>query len=131
MRYEVVDPEARDERGPIYQSLTDAMVNAGPTLEVWELADSLEGERVLMCWPDPDFTPGEREAGEPRPERVNAGIGRANRIAAELATKYDFAGYEQTVAGIAYAYTLGERAGYMQGWTEARKAALREVREHA
>lgn len=57
MPYEVVDPAERDERGVIYPDLTDAMVNASPTLEVWELADDEPRTRTVRLWPDPEHEP--------------------------------------------------------------------------
>lgn len=128
MPYEVVDPENRDHEGVIYPTLTAAMVEASPRLEVWELADDTDLTRTVKCWPDPEFEPAELQAGEHRHEVVQLATARAERVASELLAEYPISGYEQTVALLALAYATGERAGAAQALAEAERGFMRALK---
>ena len=112
MPYEVVDPAEREWRGLIYPNLTDAMVNAGPRLEVWELADDEAQTRTVCCWPDPEFQPAVSLADARVERQVTELVARADREAAGIVARIqpvDPATWPQIVA---LAWKYGYVAGY-------------------
>lgn len=113
--YEVVNPDHAGERGLFYPTLTAAMVNAGPRLEVWQLADDEAQTRMLRCWPDAEPAADTAPAGVQPASLSDIALSRANRVAVELLAEYPVAGYEQTVTLLALAYSHGERSGLAQG----------------
>lgn len=137
MFYEVVDPAERDERGVVYPNLTDAMVNAGPSLEVWELADDEAQTRMVRCWPDPEHEPADAEtvASRWRPaaakeaERwrlevldeehtkrfVTEHIGRAEREASAILAEHQPVTAQQVHALVSLAWGRGFVAGFGAG----------------
>ena len=148
MPYEVVDPAERDERGVIYPNLTDAMVNAGPRLEVWELADDEAQTRTVCCWPDPEFEPGSsnpagfgvRPAAAKAAERwqtdaldvpgtkrfVQEQVGRAEREATAILAEHNPVAPDKVHAVVSLAWGRGFVAGFGAGH-EAFAAMLERI----
>ena len=137
MPYEIVDPAERDTRGVIHPSLTDAMIGAGPHLEVWELADDEAQTRTVRCWPDPEFepagpppvagsvTPAKAEAArrwklEPLDKEyterfVNEHIGRAEREATAILAEHNPVAPDKVHAVVSLAWGRGFIAGFGAG----------------
>lgn len=137
MPYEVVDPAERDERGVIYPDLTAAMVNASPPLEVWELADDEAQTRMVMCWPDPEFSEHagtkirseNRTAAAKAAERwkidavnedlarrlVTDNVGRAEREATAIMAEHNPVAPDKVHALISLAWGRGFIAGFGAG----------------
>ena len=137
MPYEVVNPAERDERGVIWHSLTDAMVNAGPVLEVWELADDQAQTRMVRCWPDPEHEPADpagsgsrlRPAAAKAAERwkieavdvewtrqfVQGYVGRAEREATAILAEHNPVAPDRVHALVSLAWNRGFIAGFGAG----------------
>lgn len=115
MFYEVVDPDNRRERGVTYASLTDAMVNAGPTLEVWELADDEAQTRMVMCWPDPEFQPASELERQRIKRFVREQVGRAEREASAILAEHHPVSPDKVHALVSLAWAKGFLAGYGSG----------------
>jgi len=115
VHYEVVDPTDRAERGPIYPSLTDAMVNASPRLEVWELADDATQTRTVQCWPDPEFQPA-TDLTARRHERIaREQVGRAEREATAILAAHNPVPPDKVHAIVTLAWASGFVAGFGAG----------------
>lgn len=112
MPYEVVDPTERDERGVIYPSLTDAMVNASATLEVWELADDEAQTRTVRCWPDPEFEQAVSLEDKRLERRIAELVSRADREAAGIIARCGLPPHELWQPTVALAWKYGYLAGY-------------------
>lgn len=115
--YEVVDPSDRAERGTIHRTLTAAMVNAGPSLEVWQLADDAAQTRTVMCWPDAEFQPAAGPSPEQTAEFVRDHIGRAEREASAIMAEHNPVSPQQVHALVSLAWGRGFVAGYGAGST--------------
>lgn len=115
MPYEVVDPSSRDERGPIHRTLTAAMVNAGPRVEVWELADDAAQTRTIMCWPDPELQPAVTPSPEDTAAFVRDNIGRAEREATAILAEHNPVSPQQVHALVSLAWGRGFIAGFGSG----------------
>lgn len=115
MPYEVVDPAEREERGVIHRTLTAAMVNAGPRLEVWELADDDAQTRMVMCWPDPEFEPAAVMNEEQTKRFVHENIGRAEREATAILAEHNPVPPDKVHALVSLAWGRGFIAGFTKG----------------
>lgn len=115
MPYEVVDPAERDERGPIHRTLTEAMVNAGPKLEVWGLADDEAQTRTVCCWPDPEFEPVTPITVEQTENFVREHIGRAEREASAILAEHQPVTSQHVHALVSLAWGRGFIAGFGKG----------------
>lgn len=115
MPYEVVDPAERDERGTIHRTLTEAMVAASPTAEVWELADDYEQTRMVMCWPDPEFQPAAAATVAETTRFVKDHIGRAEREASTILAEHSPVNADQWHALVSLAWGRGFIAGFGAG----------------
>ena len=112
MLYEVVDPDHRGERGPMFDTAVVATVNAGSDCEVWQLADYDEQTRLLRVWPEPD-APQVAALAERRAEKQTAEyVGQAEREAAAILAS----SLTRTQAEIHDALTLAWLKGFMAGY---------------
>jgi hypothetical protein len=115
MRYEVVDPADRDDRGDFYSDLTDAMVNAGPRLEVWQLADDLGLTRMVRVWPDPEFEAVTSLEAERTKRFVREHIGRAEREATAILAQHEPVSPDRVHDLVALAWARGFVTGFGTG----------------
>jgi hypothetical protein len=113
--YEVVEPGARDYRGVIYRTLTEAMVAAGPKLEVWQLADDAAQTRIVRCWPDPEFEPAVDLEHERTARFVRENVGRAEREATAILADYSPVAPDRVHALVSLAWGRGFVAGFGAG----------------
>lgn len=114
MPYEVVIPAERDERGRVFDSLTEAMVAATVRDEVWQLADDDAQTRVCMCWPDTEFQP--RVTLDPTTLENVTPIthGKADRYATAMLSQYPVTERGEIHALVSLAYATGNRDGYAE-----------------
>jgi hypothetical protein len=126
MPYEVVDPAEPEAPRRIFASLTDAMVNAGPYLEVWELDEADEDTRLVRCWPDPEHEPAAPRLVNEVKDAADQMVALAERTAAEHAGRYVGAEYPDVVCGLTAAFLMGVQAG-MQATIKRMDGAIAEV----
>jgi hypothetical protein len=91
------------------------MVNAGPALEVWELADDEPRTRTTMCWPDPEFQPHLTVAPERTEQFVREHIGRAEREATSILAEHSPVSPDKVHALVALAWGRGFVNGFGKG----------------
>lgn len=112
MSYEVVDPEVPAVRRVVYASLTDAMVAAGPSLEVWELADDTEQTRLVRCWPDPEFEAADEVTARRIVRQVHDLVSRADREASTVIADTGLPSNPAVHAVVSLAWSKGYVAGF-------------------
>lgn len=117
--YEVVYDH--EERGVYYASREEAVANAHPGMEVWQLADDEPMTRMVCVWPEEAARRHGQLADEPAADVVPMEVHRIARFAAELVTTHPHSSYEQVVALVAYAYAKGSRDGYAEAAADADK----------
>jgi hypothetical protein len=93
------------------------MVNAGPSLEVWELADDEAQTRTARCWPDPEFQPAVLPSPEETETFVREHIGRAEREASAILAEHNPVSPQQVHAIVSLAWGRGFIAGHVTGST--------------
>lgn len=110
--YEVVYDH--EERGVYYASREEAVANAHPGMEVWQLADDEPMTRMVCVWPEAAASEHGQATAAPAADVVPLEVRRIARQAAELVSSHPHETYDEVVALVGYAYALGNRDGYAE-----------------